>query len=462
MPTSRNRLRDDRVAKAGTYQNLPLHTSVTRSVQVGRWGVCNDIVGNPTGVNLFDLTNRISNFPGLNGVKTDPISGAIIRIMSSFPLGWHVDAPDPRTKFASLTTIEKNNLSWDLLSKANPSAPDVSVPTFIAELKDIPSLMKSWYGLFARPKWSRLNPATGRPWKRTYGEYWNKILDRTPELIASGHLSWRWAVAPFIRDVRTMLQFTDLVNKRVKLLWDLRQRRVIKRRVQLRRNAVDVVVSNRTLHSEGILIKGSTRDHYTEEVWGSVRYHLTVPPEVPLEHLTLLSQADLRQRAWDLVTGLERSNFGTFKGFKVGDRYYGPFKDTKVGIPYEAFATAWELMPWSWLVDWFTGLGTVINASKNALGLTTSNACLMRHTRCESTITIDGAASESWAVPDGDYFCFYERKERFPGLPVLPFAPTYLPLLTRKAGLILGSLYIMKVRPRDPLASTLSRLLVRK
>lgn len=260
------------------------------------------------------------------------------------------------------------------------------------------------------------------------------MFDRVPELIASGHLTWRWAVAPFIRDVTNMLQFQRSFNKRLKMLKQLATDRFIRRTVKLRNDAKRVTTS-RILHSEGIVIRGTTTDYYTEKVWGSVKYQVLVPPEIPIDSLLFKDNAMLEDRAFRLVQGLES---------------------------YELFASAWELMPWSWLADWFGSFGDVIRASNNSLGLFASHPCLMRHTRCDTSIRIDPALSETWAAPNKEYSTSAERKERFLAIPVLPFAPSYLPLVTRKAGLILGSLYVNKVRSRDPLASTLRRILFKR
>ena len=418
---------------SGTYQNIPVNATTTRSVQNGARGTCTDIVGNPTGVNELDLSKRFCAFPGLDGVKVDPLSGNIVRIMSNFPLGYHLDSPDPRSAFPALTSIEKNNLSWSLLAKANPSAPDISVPTFIFELKDIPSLMKSWYQIFATVPGRRRLLRRFAPTSEAQ-EYFARLLARTPELLASGHLTWRWAIRPFIKDLFTLISFIDVTQSRVRMLKKLQTDRSIRRRVAIRKDSRQII-TDRILHSEGILIRGTTTDLFTEELWGTVKYQLLNPPEIPLDHLLLKDDAQIRSLATRLKYGI---------------------------TSFELLSATWELMPWSWLVDWFTGLGTVIAATNNTLGLFQKNACLMRHTMCHTRISINDSLSEGWARPNQAYSTSYERKERFPASTVLPFAPSYLPLLTRKAGLILGSLYILKVRPRDPILGNIYRLLSRK
>jgi len=433
---ARSRSFDDRVNFTGTYQNVALGTTTTRSLATGPNGTCDDTVGNYPNPNGLSITKLIRLYPGLDGERRNAITGNLERKMNNFPLGYHPGPVDPRSVFPALTTLDKSNYAWQILSKANPSAPDVSLPTTLLELKDIPSLMRSWYGLFAR----RPRGLTGRLLERrngdlTYRGYlppqWALILSRTPEIIASGHLTWRWAVAPFIRDMRTLLDLQYLLSKRVAELRKLYTGRVIRRRVQLAKNASQIVETNRILHSEGILIKGTRTTLYTEDVWGTVKYRAPYLLNVAAVH----NEQELRSRAYRLITGINT---------------------------HGALATAWELMPWSWLVDWFTQIGTVITATNNTLGLVHSDCCLMRHTTSESHIAINEAASESWARPNRPYQEFYERKERFVVAPVLPFAPTYLPIFTRKAELILGSLLYTRVRPGESLQRSLTKLLYRR
>lgn len=433
---ARSRSFDNRANFTGTYQNVSLGTTTTRSLATGLNGTCDDTVGNYPNPNGLSITRLNRQYPGLDGKRFNAVTGVLERQMNNFPLGSHPGPVDPRSAFPALTALAKSNYAWNILSKANPSAPDVSLPTTLLELKDIPSLMRSWYGLFAR----RPRGLTGRLLERrngdlTYRGYlppqWALILSRTPEIIASGHLTWRWAVAPFIRDMRTLLDLQYLLSKRVAELKKLYTGRVIRRRVQLGKNSSQTVQTNQILHSEGLVIKGTRFIRYTESVWGTVKYKAPQQLNVAMLH----NEAKLRSFAYRLITGINT---------------------------HGALATAWELMPWSWLVDWFTQIGTVINATNNTLGLVHSDCCLMRHTSSETTIVIDNAASESWARPNRDYLETYERKERFVVAPVLPFAPTYLPIFTRKAELILGSLLISRVRPGETLARSLTKLLYRR
>ena len=403
---------------------------------MGLNGSCDDVVDNypsPNGLSIIK-TNR--QYPGLDGTRFNPVTGVAERKMTNFPFATHPGPVDPRSVFPSLTNLEKSNYAWSILSKANPSAPNVSLATTLLELKDVPSLMRSWYGLFARrPRKLTKGLLERRTNELEYRGYlppqWALILARTPEIIASGHLTWRWAIAPFIRDMKTLLDLQYLTSRRVAELRKLYSGRPLHRRVQLGSNATQTTLLNQTLHSEGLVIKGTRTTQYTEKVWGSVVYKAPYKLNVSALH----NEEELRARAYRLVTGI---------------------------TTHEALASAWELMPWSWLVDWFLQVGTVINATNNTLGLQWANMCLMRTTTSETTVDIDKAASESWAILNSGFLETYVRKERFVVAPLLPFAPTYLPIFTRKAQRILGSLLIMKVRPGETLARSLTKLLYRR
>lgn len=432
MPTGRSRSYDSRANETGYYTNVPLKTTVTSSVLTGSMGTCVDVIGNPTGVNALDLTKQKRWFPSISGTYLDPVTHNVTKIMSSFPLGWQNGSPDPRTAFPALTGLQKSNLAWELLSKANPSAPSVSVPTVIGELKDIPSMMKRWYGLFFKPTWRPPKFDVRRPLADDWhtSRPWAEILSKAPSIIASGHLTWRWAIAPFIRDLRNIIFFQQAMAKRLKMLNDLCSgSHTIRRRVQLRTDA-KMTVTRRLVHSQGAFIYGYLRDSFTEKVWGTVRYQAL--DNTRIASVRFMDDKAKSEYAFRLTLGL---------------------------TSFEAVATAWELMPWSWLIDWFTGFGTVLSAQNNTLGLIQSHASLMRHTRCVTTMDVDSAASDKWVGLNKPYYTDYERKERFPATPALPFAPTYLPLLTRKAGLILGSLFVLKVSAGNSLERNL-RLLV--
>jgi len=422
--TARSRSFDDRSNMTGTYLNVSIGTSTTRSVVRGANGTCDDVIGNFPSPNSLGITRLNRIYPNLVGKRYNATTGVLEREMINFPLGFHLSPTDPRSQFPALTALGKSNYAWNILSKTNPSAPDVSLPTVLAEMRDIPSLVKNWYSLFLTRTPGLRRGKFGLDYRTP--ERLTQMIQRLPELIASGHLTWRWAIAPFIRDMKSILTAQTLMNRRMDELRRLGNARGIRKRCSLARNSVPVRTENVILHSEGATVRGTTLNTFTEQVWGSVRYNVSTSA---LLKSWPRSNAKLHHLAWRLVHGI---------------------------TTWEAMATAWELMPWSWFVDWFAGVGTVINALNNTLGLTHSDCCLMRTTKCVSEISVNPATSDAWVLPlQGDYYVTYERKERFVVAPLLPFAPSYLAISDGRATSILGSLAVLRWRPGRKLESIL-------
>jgi len=382
-------------------------------VLTGTDGTCDDTIGNYPNPNGLDIVSKSRYYPQLVGQRVNAVTGVIEREMINFPVGYHPGPTDPRSVFPALTTLQKSNYAWSILERTNPSAPDVSLPTFVAEFRDIPSLIKNWYGLLHKVQLGKLirNELTWLERNRQL----DRLITRSPELLAAGHLTWSWVIRPFIRDVSLMCDFVFLTQKRMMMLRQLKANKVLRRRVQLASNYQLDQQPNQILHSEGVVLKGTRRTVFTEKTWGTVRYRIPTPTS-----WFFYEDAKLCRMAKQLVYGI---------------------------TTHEALATAWELMPWSWFVDWFTGVGKVIKATNNTLGLVHSDCCLMRHTLSESEFDINWAASEKWARPQGEFYERFERKERFVVAPIIPFAPTTLPLFELKTMSILGSLAVLQTKP---------------
>jgi hypothetical protein len=47
--------------------------------------------------------------------------------------------------------------------------------------------------------------------------------------------------------------------------------------------------------------------------------------------------------------------------------------------------TAWNMIPWSWLVDWCSTASDYFQATRNIVGATLSDVSVMRHTRTDSS-----------------------------------------------------------------------------
>lgn len=383
MP-SRSRSYDDRTLVGGTYVRTTLPaSSLSRTANVGTRGTCDDFVGNRDGANAFNSKKTTFETMYLDGEHTN---GHEFGKFTNYPIDWNGSFPSPAVGYPNLTVAEKTTFGNRVLAESNVSNPHVNVPAFIAELKDFPSLVKDWGG---------------------------GLITKA----AKGYISWRWAVKPMIGDLRKLCDFTGAVNKRIKLLTTLREKRVIRKRVNLRSQERSVKGTSLTyLHSSSGVSYRAYRDiWYTDDVWGTTQWRLAPGAVIPED-----SEA-LRNRAWGLTFGI--TTFG-------------------------ALQTAWELTPWSWFVDWFAGVGDFLEAHNNTIPCDPINTCLMHRRSAKTTYRDPVSALGNYSI-SGTLTESVEWKERFVVAPTsLP--PLELPFLTESQWSILGALAAV----RDPVVWT--------
>lgn len=424
MP-ARHRDRDLRQALSGTYWSNLGPTTVTRTMHVGLQESSEDYIGNFDVVNPLDLYRKEVSYPTLSGTRYNS-GGTKLREFVDFPLGYRPGVTDPRIGYPSYSFPELSALAWKILAETNPSAPHVSLPSFAGELKDWMGLIKSnGDAVLDIVRHFRGNSATRNVFKRLAKAGWAfgslekgrvaeslSIGELIPS-IGSAYLNWRWALKPLYNDLRAMLDFTKAVNDRLTWLYHLRTGKYLRRRCHLGTSRKRTGPTNVTLHSEGTIITGKRTVDYTSEVWGTAQWKLDPASQIPqmgVPRLEALAKA--------LSLGLTSS---------------------------ESLATAWQLCPWSWFIDWFTNLDDTIAATNNAIGCTWSKIALMRKTTSVATYTVNLPLQDSWVILGNQYH--YElgvRKERWPITPVLPFSLTYLPILDGGKWSILGAIASQK------------------
>lgn len=213
-----------------------------------------------------------------------------------------------------------NSAAVTSLARTNPGRAAVSLPVFVAELRDLPHAIRS-AGNFIRQ--------FRKPIKQSAGEF----------------LSWQFGWAPLFSDLRKMIQFQDTVDKRVNELQRLYSNGGLKRRIRH---------GNWSAHSETSVITESslgttvaTRlSHDTQvEVWSTVRWRPTRLPAA-------IDNVHLRKLARKAIFGMS---------LQAED--------------------AWNLIPWSWLVDWFSNIGDFLEAHNNRVPSVAGPVNVMRRTR---------------------------------------------------------------------------------
>lgn len=382
---ARYRTRTQHVPKIGVYTRWFFGTPVVIERDGGSIleQWCDDVVGNMEGDNLLDLSSRYETPAILNG-KWYGFGDPppLARDVVDFPVAYRVPAPDPRTVFPEFTQTQKDEFAMDVIARTNPSTPHISVPTFIGELKDVPDLVRGWGG---------------------------DLLEK----VAKGYLQWRWAIKPMIRDLQSMCDFQTAVSNRVRWLTKLRDTGLLKRRCGLGKDQSQVDEGLFYMESQCAILRAQRTVHYTSEVWGTTQWKLVSGTQLP-------------------VTNEGMENLATRLTFGI--------------TGYESLQTAWELLPWSWFIDWFTSVGNLIAATNNTVPVTPQRTCLMR--------TTSSAVGYEYVLPSTpDYLrvskngsAWWVRKERHPMPSPAPVSLSLLSLIESDKWSILGSLAVLKVK----------------
>lgn len=398
--TSRYRNQDHRHSVSGTYSYWTGFTwhPLTGTMSVGTDRECWDEVGEWERDNSLITYHRRRQFPQFWGVWYNLTTGLPQRIFSGYPIQKKDEPKNPESYFVLPNTGQLNALALEAVAKTNPSTPHLSLPTFIGELKDLPGMLREIPKVLRdRGRSLIANPR------------------RIPLTAANANLSWRFGWKPLIGDVCKMLNFSKAVERRLALLRQLRSQRSIKRRhmLPLEQNGTPGVLL--TTHSSGILTKHVQKTLAQRRSWIAMRWSVdagaSLPPPNSWQELLL---------AWRLVTGFTTA---------------------------EIAATAWELLPWSWLVDWYWNFGSWLSSVNGTLPLTLASVCYCATSSCMTTYDLALGPDQSSVRLLGDYYASQTRKRRIPVDPSVTTSlpsPT-LPVLTRGQWSILASVITQRL-----------------
>lgn len=208
---------------------------------------------------------------------------------------------------------QRRDFTHKLLAKTNPLTPEVSVPVMIAELVEVATLFKLAAGTFL---------------SQVSGNYLN--------------IQFGWK--PFLSDLKALASITELVEKRAKQIASLGKQGGLRTRAFIHSE----VVTN-SLEPTGAIqsltdgtIRGPIRRYTRYSVHGTCRWGFRGdPPD--------LTKLELFNRAAREVLDLE--------------------------IPDPA--TVWEMIPFSWLIDYFVDVNSWLSASEGHLEIYPFDICLV-------------------------------------------------------------------------------------
>jgi hypothetical protein len=222
--------------------------------------------------------------------------------------------------------------------------------------------------------------------------------------LGSYNLEYQFNIKPVVEDLVKIFNFQDQVERRIKEIERLRSR-------GLRRT-----IPLGELGDYESLDSGSwnpqSGDYYIVTTY-TARTRLQIGAHVrwkPTMDLTTLAPGDIRKLARKAVLGL------TFDG-----------------------SSAWQLIPWSWLIDWGISIGDWFKANRNIIPAELDGLTITKHTKSVYV-------SNPWSTPYGpttitlsEGHFIAEDKERIPASPI-PIA--HFPFLSGNQLGILASLAI--------------------
>ncbi len=234
--------------------------------------------------------------------------------------------------------------AWDFwftkaIANYNPNAPEVDLPLFLFEFKDFPKMLKH------------------------LGDLLHKV-DNAYDLYKSvgpdAILAWNFGWAPLFSDLMSLASLGRLLDKRQDQLRNMEKKKKVRRSLgsgSSSSSAPDVFI--------GV---GAANGNYPStyetdyEVWFVSRPRLVdqLPGTAP--------------GLWDSI-------------------------DQVLGLEL-SYSTLWNMLPWSWLIDYFVNVGNFLDAYRGHIRWHLGNTYVMYHSTRKRVIDIEAVRS---ANPSGSY-----------------------------------------------------------
>jgi hypothetical protein len=271
-------------------------------------------------------------------------------------------------------------LAVSLINKTSPFTSDVDLPVFFAELRELPDLVR---------------------------EMGRGLIKK----VASGNLSYQFAIAPMVADVKKLLDFTSSIDRRV---------------MRLKRMSSSPTVIKRSLGSF------SAQDNSSRIVTGQSN-----PPLLydDWRRTTLTTTVS----AWGYVkwspTGALLENPPS------NDEIRSAARKAVLGLTVD-LATAWELLPWSWLIDWFGNMGDFLENQRNFLDIIPGIPRVCVHSRTEEHWVLHAPGQ----ARDGTIPFVTKRETKLRTFASASFPALQMPVLSGRQMGIAASLFAVRAK----------------
>lgn len=383
---SRHREMDRVLYPSGQYTNQTTGIIRTKSAPSGMVKYCDDWVGNRDGDNPLLIVTETYDPVFADGV----VNG---KVLVNWPLNWWVNKTS-LSATAFWPTPDWATMASQACAAMNPNRPAFNMLSFGGESRDLPSLIATV-------------PSSLMKRARILRHY------------ANFHLSWEFGWKPLVSDTQKALAAADAVSQRLKWLNDLAAGKSVYRRYQLPpqddvRNANTLVSTETETYTQ----KHRYTDRRHADSWVTSRWKAVFP------RLTIPSDPARRlKQARDLTYGLTSMS---------------------------AVEAWWQLLPWSWLTDWFTDVGQFLAVVNNSLLLQLESLCWCRRSTASRWFAIASSTPGDITLRGSGTYrkIVLERKDirsYVLGQPTLS-----LPALTSRQLAILASVALQRVVPSNP------------
>lgn len=249
---------------------------------------------------------------------------------------------------------DDRSLALTTLANANPNLPDISVPNVLFELRELPSLIKD-------------SGSTALSFLR------GKI---GPKAFASANLQAQFGYSPMVQDALKLGQLSKSIDNRLQMMQLLKKHGRINKKKRLGEYYDRSVSRRHTFESGSVYLAVDIENDTTTSVWGISEWVLDSPLRSPL----FTSQSNGVDRFLNEVANLI-PNTVTDNSVSADAGTRGVAARSLTGTLRYSLTDLWNVLPWSWCVDYFTNTGDLIAASDNRLGLRPNALAICKHTR---------------------------------------------------------------------------------
>jgi hypothetical protein len=321
----------------------------------------------------------------LNGEQSSPTG----HIWVDYPATYFDTDPYAREHLSITDNPSLGEAATQLLRRTNPSRSSLQGIVALAELREIPGLIKTSY-----------DTALGRLYK-----YIPRRLFRNLSRAAKLNLMVQFGIIPLISDLAKTLEFQKLVDQRVKEIERLRTRG-LRRTVEIWRGSKITTVPNQIVHSSLVTYTANIHKVMSLIIRGHIRWYVD-------DNWSVLSDND--------------HNIGGLAARIIAGTDLDP-------------SAVYEALPWSWLVDYFTNLGSYVSAKDNQLDARHDTPRIMRHA---VTIVTSSKHSTTAGMKLSPYLCRVDWKTRYVTSATLG---ARIDFLEERQWSILASLSVLKLR----------------